>query len=66
MLDIYMLLVLGWCIVHFLMHRFLNTKALRIVSTLFTLLWAIAVLFLTIFKPHACAGDPHQAHSLCR
>lgn len=44
------LLVIGWCIVHFLMLRFLNMKALRIVSTLSTILWAVAVLFLTTFS----------------
>lgn len=50
MLNIYILLVLGWCAVQFLMLKFLKDKPFRIVSVMIAILWAAAVLFLTIFS----------------
>ena len=51
MLATHMLvLVIGWCIVHFLMLRFLKEKTLRMVCTAGIGLWAAAVLILTTFS----------------
>lgn len=51
MLSSYMLiLVIGWCIVHFLMLRFLKEKTLRMICTAGLALWSTAVLMLTTFS----------------
>ena len=51
MLTSYMFgLVIGWCIVHFLMLRFLSEKTLHTVCTVLLALWGAAVLMLTTFS----------------
>ena len=51
MISSYMLiLVTGWCIVHFLMLRFLKEKTLRMICTAGLALWGAAVLMLTTFS----------------
>ncbi len=51
MLTSYMLvLVIGWCLMQFLMLRFLNEKHLRIISRVLLSLWVAAVLMLTTFS----------------
>ena len=51
MISSYMLiLVTGWCIVHFLMLRFLKEKTLRMICTAGLALWSAAVLMLTTFS----------------
>ncbi len=51
MLSSYMLiLVIGWCIVHFLMLRFLKEKTLHNVCTVGLAIWGAAVLMLTTFS----------------
>ncbi len=44
------ILVIGWCIVLFLLLRFLNEKARRSVCTVLIALWGAAVLMLTTFS----------------
>ena len=45
-----LILDISWCAVQFLMWKLLPEKALRIVSGVFTALWAAVVLFLTTFS----------------
>ena len=44
------ILVISWCIVHFLLLRFLSEKAMRNICTVMLALWGAAFLFLTTFS----------------